>query len=59
VHVRGDELEVIGQGNLLGVVIGELNALGVVAQTPRIDQASLEDAFVELTRQPDSEEAAV
>ncbi|WP_249010334.1 ABC transporter ATP-binding protein [Conexibacter sp. DBS9H8] len=51
VHVRGSDVEVVGHGNLLGVVVGELNALGVVAQRPRIDQANLEDAFVELTRE--------
>ena len=51
VHVRSEEVEVIGHGNLLGVVIGELNSLGLVAERPRIDQANLEDAFVELTRE--------
>ncbi len=54
VRSHGEELEVIGHGNLLGVVIGELNARDIVAEHPRIDQASLEDAFVELTRAPES-----
>jgi ABC-2 type transport system ATP-binding protein len=54
VNRRGEELEVIGHGNLLGVVIGELNARGIEAQRPRIDQANLEDAFVALTSDDDA-----
>ena len=59
VHVRGTEFEVVGRGNLLGVVIGELNAQDIVAEFPRIDQASLEDAFVALTREPAMRETSV
>jgi ABC-2 type transport system ATP-binding protein len=46
---RGDQVVVTGTGDLLGAVVAVLARNGVVANQLRVDQASLEDAFVALT----------
>lgn len=46
---RGDQLVVTGTGNLVGAVVCALAADGIVAEQLRVDQTSLEDAFVALT----------
>ena len=46
---RGDQVVVTGSGVLLGGVVAVLARNGVVANQLRVDQASLEDAFVALT----------
>jgi ABC-2 type transport system ATP-binding protein len=49
VERRGDRIIVTGTGDLLGTVIAELARDQIVAEELRVDQASLEDAFVSLT----------
>jgi ABC-2 type transport system ATP-binding protein len=49
VERRGDRITVTGTGDLLGTVIAELARDHIVAEELRVDQASLEDAFVSLT----------
>ena len=49
VERRGDQIVVTGTGDLLGSVIAELARSHIVAEELRVDQASLEDAFVSLT----------
>jgi ABC-2 type transport system ATP-binding protein len=51
---HGQQLEVTGTGNLLGVVITALTRAGVVAEELRVEQANLEDAFVALTQHIDA-----
>ncbi|HWF55373.1 MAG TPA: ABC transporter ATP-binding protein [Solirubrobacteraceae bacterium] len=51
---HGQQLEVTGTGNLLGVVITALTRAGVVAEELRVEQANLEDAFVALTQHVDA-----
>ncbi len=46
---RGDQVVVTGAGDLLGAVVAVLARNRVVANQLRVDQASLEDAFVALT----------
>jgi ABC-2 type transport system ATP-binding protein len=46
---RGGQLVVTGRGNLIGAVIVTLSEHEVVAEQLRVDQTSLEDAFVALT----------
>jgi ABC-2 type transport system ATP-binding protein len=46
---RGEQITVSGSGDLLSAVISVLASNGIVAQHLRIEQASLEDAFVALT----------
>jgi ABC-2 type transport system ATP-binding protein len=46
---RGGQVVVTGTGDLLGAVVAVLARNGVVANQLRVDQASLEDAFVALT----------
>ncbi len=46
---RGDQLVVTGTGNLVGAVVAALAQDGIVAEQLRVDQTSLEDAFVALT----------
>ncbi len=46
---RGEQLVVIGSGNLVGAVISALAQDGIVAEQLRVEQTSLEDAFVALT----------
>ncbi|GAA5190624.1 ABC transporter ATP-binding protein [Rugosimonospora acidiphila] len=46
---RGDLVLITGNSNALGAVTSLLARRGVVAQQLRVEQASLEDAFVELT----------
>jgi ABC-2 type transport system ATP-binding protein len=49
VERRGDQIIVTGTGDLLGSVIASLAREHIVAEELRVDQASLEDAFVSLT----------
>jgi ABC-2 type transport system ATP-binding protein len=46
---RGDQVAVTGTGDLLGAVISVLASNGIVARHLRVEQPSLEDAFVALT----------
>ena len=46
---RGDVMVVTGTGNVLNAVISVLARNQIVAQQLRVDQANLEDAFLELT----------
>jgi len=46
---RGDGVEVTGTGNVLNAVISVLARNQIVAQQLRVEQANLEDAFLELT----------
>jgi ABC-2 type transport system ATP-binding protein len=47
---QGDRIEIIGSGNLLHAVISVLARDGIVAAELTLEQASLDDAFVQLTR---------
>jgi ABC-2 type transport system ATP-binding protein len=49
VRRRGDQLEVIGDGNVLQVVSAALAGHQIIANDLRVEQASLDDAFVRLT----------
>lgn len=46
---RGDVVVVTGTGNVLNAVISVLARNQIVAQQLRVEQANLEDAFLELT----------
>ena len=46
---RGDVVVVTGDGNALNAVISVLARNQIVAKQLRVDQANLEDAFLELT----------
>jgi ABC-2 type transport system ATP-binding protein len=47
---QGNRIEIIGSGNLLHAVISVLARDGIVAAELTLEQASLDDAFVNLTR---------
>jgi len=47
---QGERIEIIGSGNLLHAVISVLARDGIVAAELTVEQASLDDAFVHLTR---------
>ncbi|GAA4927849.1 ABC transporter ATP-binding protein [Actinoplanes utahensis] len=47
---QGSRIEVVGSGNLLHAVISVLARDGIVAAELTLEQASLDDAFVHLTR---------
>jgi len=49
VRRRGDQLEVIGDGNVLQAVSAALAGHQIIANDLRVEQASLDDAFVRLT----------
>jgi ABC-2 type transport system ATP-binding protein len=49
VRRHGTQLEVIGEGNLLHAVTAALAAHQIIANDLRVEQASLDDAFVRLT----------
>ncbi|GAA3443114.1 ABC transporter ATP-binding protein [Planomonospora venezuelensis] len=49
VHRDGDRVEVTGDGNLLLAVTGALASAGVVPADLRVEQATLDDAFLALT----------
>jgi ABC-2 type transport system ATP-binding protein len=49
VQRRGDQVTVAGTGAMLNAVTTLLARRGIVARQLRVDQASLEDAFVALT----------
>jgi ABC-2 type transport system ATP-binding protein len=46
---RGEQVTVSGSGDVLGAVISVLASSGIVARHLRVEQTSLEDAFVALT----------
>jgi ABC-2 type transport system ATP-binding protein len=48
VHHHGSQLEVVGTGNLLHAVTSVLAAHQIIANDLRVEQASLDDAFVRL-----------
>ncbi|HEY2551127.1 MAG TPA: ABC transporter ATP-binding protein [Streptosporangiaceae bacterium] len=48
---RGEQVHVTGTGNAVGAVTAVLARRGIVAEQLRVEQASLEDAFVALTSQ--------
>ena len=52
---RGDVVVVTGNGNALNAVTSVLARHGIVAQQLRVDQASLEDAFLALTGRHDGQ----
>jgi ABC-2 type transport system ATP-binding protein len=58
VRRRGTQLEVIGTGNLLHAVTSVLANHQIVAADLRVEQASLDDAFVRLTGNPTEERIA-
>jgi ABC-2 type transport system ATP-binding protein len=49
VHRRGDRIEVVGGGDVLQAVTSVLAAHQIIAADLRVEQASLDDAFVRLT----------
>jgi ABC-2 type transport system ATP-binding protein len=49
INRHGDRIEVVGTGNLLHAVTSVLASHGVVAVELRLEQATLDDAFVRLT----------
>ena len=51
VTARAGQLLVTGNGDVLGAVVSVLARNGIVAEQLRVDQASLEDAFVAFTGQ--------
>ncbi|MFF5078926.1 ABC transporter ATP-binding protein [Actinoplanes sp. NPDC000266] len=53
---HGSQLEVVGTGNLLHAVTSVLAVNDIIANDLRIEQASLDDAFVRLTGRSDSGE---
>ena len=53
---HGGQLEVIGGGNLLHAVTALLAAHQIIAADLRVEQASLDDAFVRLTGRAATEE---
>jgi ABC-2 type transport system ATP-binding protein len=53
---RGDFVQVTGTGNVVAAVTSVLARNQIVAEQLRVDQASLEDAFVALTGHHDREE---
>jgi ABC-2 type transport system ATP-binding protein len=55
VHRRGDVVEVSGSGDLLTAVTSALARHGIIPQQLRLEQASLDDAFVALTGQRPAE----
>jgi ABC-2 type transport system ATP-binding protein len=46
---HGGQLEITGRGDVLGAVVSLLARRGVIARQLRVEQTSLEDAFVALT----------
>ncbi len=53
---RGPQVEVIGTGNLLHAVTALLAGHQIIAADLRLEQASLDDAFVKLTGQAEKEQ---
>jgi len=58
VRRHGTQLEVIGEGNLLHAVTATLAAHQIIANDLRVEQASLDDAFVRLTGRAATEESS-
>jgi ABC-2 type transport system ATP-binding protein len=56
VRHQGGRIEVVGAGNLLGAVTSVLAVHQIVANELRLEQASLDDAFVRLTGHPSAPE---
>lgn len=57
VSVTGDRVVVSGSDNVASAVIIDLHARGIAAQKLRVDQPSLDDAFVQLTREAEHQAA--
>jgi len=55
VRRHGSQLEVVGTGNLLHAVTSVLATHQIIAADLRVEQASLDDAFVKLTSRPGRE----
>ena len=55
VRHHGTQLEVVGSGNLLHAVTSVLAVNQIIAADLRIEQASLDDAFVQLTGRSEKE----
>ncbi|BAL91564.1 putative ABC transporter ATP-binding protein [Actinoplanes missouriensis 431] len=55
---QGDRIEVTGTGNLLHAVTSVLAVNGIVAVELRLEQATLDDAFVRLTGRPEEEHSS-
>jgi ABC-2 type transport system ATP-binding protein len=55
VHRHGSQIEVVGTGNLLHAVTSVLAVNEIIAADLRIEQASLDDAFVRLTGRSEKE----
>jgi ABC-2 type transport system ATP-binding protein len=55
VDIHGNQVVVTGTGDLLGTVIAALARQNIVAGQLRVDQSSLEDAFVALTNHDENE----
>ena len=56
VRRHGTQVEVIGEGNVLHAVTAALAAHRIIANDLRVEQASLDDAFVRLTGRATAEE---
>jgi ABC-2 type transport system ATP-binding protein len=50
---RGEEILVVGTGDALAAVTAQLARLGILAHRLRVEQPSLDDAFLAITKQPD------
>ncbi|MEV6495263.1 ABC transporter ATP-binding protein [Actinoplanes sp. NPDC051633] len=53
VHRHGRTIEVVGTGNVLHSITSHLAAAGIIAEELRVEQATLDDAFVRLTGRDD------
>ena len=49
VTVSGDQLVITGTGNVLHTIMSELARRQIVAEQLRVDQTTLDDAFLALT----------
>ncbi len=52
VTTHGDQLVVTGTGNVLHNVMAELARRQIIAEQLRVDQTTLDDAFLALTGRP-------
>jgi ABC-2 type transport system ATP-binding protein len=53
VHREGSQIVITGTGNVVQAVSSLLARRGVIAEDLRVDQTSLEDAYLELTNRSD------
>lgn len=54
----GDRIRVTGTGAMPGTVLAHLGSRGITGHELRIDAPDLDDAYLELTRMPDSDSSA-